>query len=44
MYKEAEYALTGAKRMKTDHLNIETNKQIPNGASGFYYLGFVCER
>lgn len=26
------------------HLNLEENKSIPNGAGGYYYLGFVCER
>lgn len=25
-------------------LNLEENKNIPNGASGYYYLGYVCER
>ena len=25
-------------------MNLEENKSIPNGAGGYYYLGFVCER
>ena len=48
-WQEAEIALTGAKlpqarRGLQNHLNLDENKLIPHGASGFYQLGFVCER
>ena len=53
-YEDAEMALTGARLPNQRgrqgsvvfgrHLNLEENKSIPNGAGGYYYLGFVCER
>jgi hypothetical protein len=51
-YQEAELALTGALLPEsnrvgcfTDHsLNLEENKFVPNGASGFYLLGQAFEK
>jgi len=49
-YNEAELALTGAKlpanfkRGENNHLNLNDNQFIPNGASGFYLLGYVLEK
>jgi hypothetical protein len=47
-------ALTGAKLqqnirnqnflMGDHHLNLNENRYIPNGASGYYLLGFVLEK
>lgn len=50
-FQDAEEALTGAsllnyRNVRTDqnHLNLKENKLIPNGASGYYLLGFVLEK
>ena len=53
-YKDAELALTGAKLLQNarnqnyligdHHLNLNENRFIPNGASGYYLLGFVLEK
>ncbi len=54
-YNEAELALTGAKLPQNIrngpsfvnhnfHLNLNENQYIPNGASGYYLLGYVLEK
>ena len=53
-YNDAELALTGARLpqnsrnpsfvMSNNHLNLNENRHIPNGASGYYLLGFVLEK
>lgn len=54
-YNEAELALTGAKLPQFSHfgdafvnqrrhLNLNENQLIPNGASGYYLLGYVLEK
>jgi tetratricopeptide (TPR) repeat protein len=53
-YHEAELALTGAKLPQNQakgssyilgnhHLDLNSNRSIPHGASGYYLLGFVLE-
>lgn len=52
-FHDAEQALTGARLlsnksnsgyMKNNDLNLKENVNIPNGASGYYLLGFVLEK